>query len=109
MIEGEAGIGKTRLANELVAHARTGGAVVLAARCHDDEAGLPYGPVVELLREAAERAERGGWPDALPAQRLADASLLLPELAELREDAARSAPARRPRRPGAPAWRAWPP
>ena len=60
--------------------------MVLAARCHDDEAGLPYGPVVELLREAVRDAERGGWPDALPAQRLADASLLLPELAELRKD-----------------------
>ena len=86
VIEGEAGIGKTRLANELARHARAAGAVVLAARCHDDEAGLPYGPVVELLREAVRNAERGGWPDALPAQRLADASLLLPELAELRKD-----------------------
>ena len=86
VIEGEAGIGKTRLANELAARVRTGGAVVLAARCHDDEAGLPYGAVVELMREAVKDAERAGWPDALPAQRLADASLLLPELAELRKD-----------------------
>ena len=53
VIEGEAGIGKTRLAAELVRRARAAGAVVLEARCHDDEAGLPYGPVVELLREAA--------------------------------------------------------
>ena len=43
VIEGEAGIGKTRLAEELMASARSRGAVVLAARCHDDEAGLPYG------------------------------------------------------------------
>jgi DNA-binding SARP family transcriptional activator/predicted ATPase len=86
VIEGEAGIGKTRLANELGSHARTAGAVVLAARCYDDEADLPYGPVVELLREGVRNAERSGWPDALPAQRLADASLLLPELAELRKD-----------------------
>src|SRR6185503_19603291 len=86
VIEGEAGIGKTRLANELAARVRTGGGVVLTARCHDDEAGLPYGPVVELLREAVNDAERSGWPDALPAQRLADASLLLPDLAELRKD-----------------------
>ena len=85
VIEGEAGIGKTRLANELARQARTAGAVVLAARCHDDEAGLPYGPVVELLREAASVAERG-WPTTLPTRRLADASLLLPELAELRPD-----------------------
>src|SRR5206468_2042373 len=52
VIEGEAGIGKTRLAKELADRVRAGGGVVLAARCHDDEAGLPYGPVVELLRQA---------------------------------------------------------
>jgi DNA-binding SARP family transcriptional activator/predicted ATPase len=86
VIEGEAGIGKTRLANELAGRARAAGAVVLAAHCHDDEAGLPYGPVVELLRGAIKNAERAGWRDALPAQRLADASLLLPELAESRGD-----------------------
>ena len=83
VIEGEAGIGKTRLANELMASARSSGAVVLAARCHDDEAGLPYGPVVELLREAVRTADAGGWPGAVPPQRLADASLLVPELAGL--------------------------
>ena len=83
VIEGEAGIGKTRLAHELARRARDEGAVVLAARCHDDEAGLPYGPIVELLREAASHIEPGGWPAALPPQRLADASLLLPELASL--------------------------
>ena len=86
VIEGEAGIGKTRLANELADRVRSGGSVVLAARCHDDEAGLPYGPVVELLREAVRDANGDGWPAALPAQRIADASLLLPELAELRRD-----------------------
>ena len=86
VIEGEAGIGKTRLADELAHDARSRGAVVLSARCHDDEAGLPYGPVVELLREAVRVAESGNWPDLLSPQRLADASLLLPELAGLRGD-----------------------
>ena len=92
VIEGEAGIGKTRLANELVERARSGGSVVLAARCHDDEAGLPYGPVIELLREAARDTEPGGWPAAVMPQRLADASLLLPELADLRDEPATPLP-----------------
>jgi DNA-binding SARP family transcriptional activator len=81
VIEGEAGIGKTRLATELLSYGRESGAIVLAARCHDDEAGLPYGPVVDLLRQGAE-ITAGKWPAHLSEQRLTDASLLLPELAE---------------------------
>ena len=86
VIEGEAGIGKTRLARELMRKARSGGAVVLAARCYDDEAGLPYGPVIELLRDAVRNVEPANWPAAVVPQRLADASLLLPELAALSDE-----------------------
>ncbi len=78
VIEGEAGVGKTRLASELLNEARGRGAIVLSSRCHDDEAGLPYAPLVELLREVSALP---GWRDAVPPQRLADAALLLPELA----------------------------
>ena len=85
VIEGEAGIGKTRLAGELMASAASAGAVVLAARCHEDEAGLPYGPVVALLGEALRAAPEAIACD-VPPQRLADASLLLPELASARSD-----------------------
>ena len=103
VIEGEAGIGKTRLANELARQARAGGAVVLAARCHDDEAGLPYGPVVELLREAvrdaAARRLAGRPPGAAPGGCLAAPA----RAGRAEEGRTRSAPARRPRRPGAPA------
>jgi len=84
VIEGEAGIGKTRLANELVARAREAGGIALMARCHDDEAGLPYGPVIELLRQAARHGTGDGWLSAVPDHSLADAALLLPELADLR-------------------------
>ena len=73
VLEGEAGIGKSRLARELMASA---GGIVLSARCHEDEAGLPYGPVVELLGQAA----RVDAVSSLPAQRVADASVLAPEL-----------------------------
>ena len=87
VIEGEAGIGKTRLARSSCASARSRGAVVLAARCHDDEAGLPYGPIVELLREAVRHVERRRLAaPRVPPQRLADASLLLPELSELTDE-----------------------
>ena len=74
ILEGEPGIGKSRLARELMASV---GGLVLSARCHEDEAGLPYGPIVELLGEAARRDPLV----TVPAQRLADAAVLAPELA----------------------------
>ncbi|HEY1275275.1 MAG TPA: BTAD domain-containing putative transcriptional regulator [Thermoleophilaceae bacterium] len=85
VIEGEAGIGKTRLARELATAVEARGGTVLAARCHDDEVALPYGPVLELLREALRRSAATIADEVLP-ERLADASLLLPELATLRQD-----------------------
>jgi DNA-binding SARP family transcriptional activator len=79
LIEGEAGIGKTRLARELMPAVEERGGLVLAARCHEDEARLPYGPVAELLREA-QRCAGDVLGAAVSPQRLADASLLQPEL-----------------------------
>ena len=84
VIEGEAGIGKSRLADELAQQARSAGGVVLVAHCHDDEAGLPYGPVVELLRRALQLDDAAKRLADVSDQNLADASLLLPELATLR-------------------------
>jgi tetratricopeptide (TPR) repeat protein len=86
VIEGEAGIGKTRLARELMTSVAGQGATVLAARCHDDEARLPYAAVLELLGEALRTAADRVGSD-VPAQRLADASLLLPEVATLHAEA----------------------
>ncbi len=84
VVEGEAGIGKTRLCAELASAARASGAVVLAARCHEDEAGLPYAPIVELLSGAVRTAD--DWVDDVSPQALADASHLLPDLGRLRPD-----------------------
>ena len=50
---GEAGIGKTRLADELVAHVGERGQTALAVRCYEEERGLAYGVVLELVRAAA--------------------------------------------------------
>ncbi|HVD15685.1 MAG TPA: AAA family ATPase [Actinomycetota bacterium] len=80
VIEGEAGIGKTRLAEDFAAHARARGAVVLAGQCYGEEAGVAYGPFVEALRGALPGAGRLA---ELPAHWLAQAALLLPELADL--------------------------
>ena len=49
LLSGEAGIGKTRLATELVHRARKLGYDVLWGSCVDAELALPYLPVVEAL------------------------------------------------------------
>ena len=94
VVEGEAGIGKSRLAAELIRDAAGKGAAVLAARCFDDEAGVAYGPVVDLLGQAValarSSADATAWPEAISPQRLVDASLLLPELADLRANLPRA-------------------
>ena len=50
MVEGEAGIGKTRLVESVVDAVRSSGGTALGARGYQGEAGIPYGPIAELLR-----------------------------------------------------------
>lgn len=47
---GEAGIGKTMLAREVMTYARAEGATALIGHCYDLEGALPYQPFVEALR-----------------------------------------------------------
>lgn len=82
LLEGEAGIGKTRLAEEVLAHLRERGAAVLAGRAYEEETALAYGPLVEALR--ARLREESGWVGAIPERSLAEAARLLPELDEAR-------------------------
>jgi DNA-binding SARP family transcriptional activator/predicted ATPase len=79
VIEGEAGIGKTRLAGELTGHARSLGASVVWGRCYEEEAGVAYGPFIEGLRGVLAT---GPSLDEVPRHWLAEASRLLPELVE---------------------------
>jgi DNA-binding SARP family transcriptional activator len=50
LLEGEAGIGKTRLAETVAASIRAGGGIVLTARGYAGEGAIAYGPIAELLR-----------------------------------------------------------
>jgi len=49
LLSGEPGIGKTRLAHELVVYARLNGALVLTGGCYEFEATTPYLPFVEAI------------------------------------------------------------
>ena len=83
-IEGEAGIGKTRLAEDLLAAAAASGAAVLSARCHEGEAGLAYAPFADALANARldERAI-AALPDAVRVE----VARIAPALASSRAEA----------------------
>ena len=82
VLEGEAGIGKTRLAEEFVAHVVGGGAALVAARCYAGETTLAYGPFVEGISAVLGREGKGRL-EGLPSGPLGEAARLLPELSGL--------------------------
>ncbi len=77
-VMGEAGMGKTRLANEFVAWARARGADVLSGHTFELGGRLPYQPLVKALRSRLE--EENAPEDLLDDLWLAELSRILPEL-----------------------------
>src|SRR5262245_44607479 len=57
LVAGEAGIGKTRLAEEITREAAERGATVAWARCREGEGAPPYWPWVQVLRAWFEHLE----------------------------------------------------
>jgi len=85
-LEGEGGIGKTRLAEELLMHARARGAATIAARCYEGESDLAYSPFIIALRAALRQPRGTAWLASVPAHWLSEAARLLPDVAALRPD-----------------------
>src|SRR6266566_2045333 len=78
LLQGETGIGKTRLASEFVGWVQAQGADVLVGRALQTGRQLPYQPLIDVLRH---RLEQEHAPDDLLSDVwLADLSRLLPEL-----------------------------
>ncbi|HEX6478187.1 MAG TPA: AAA family ATPase [Ktedonobacteraceae bacterium] len=78
LLQGEAGIGKTRLASEFVGWAQAQGADILAGRALQTGSQLPYQPLIDVLRRQLEQEQA---PDDLLSDAwLAELSRLLPEL-----------------------------
>jgi class 3 adenylate cyclase/tetratricopeptide (TPR) repeat protein len=75
MIGGEPGVGKTRIAEELMAEASERGMLALIGHCYEQEGSPPYIPFVEMLEAAARIVD----PDALRTA-LGDSA---PEVAKL--------------------------
>lgn len=86
IIEGEAGIGKTRLAEEFLASLQRNESIVLATRCYEGETHLAYGPIVAAIRAAIAQKRQTRWLESIPILWVSEAARLLPELAALRPD-----------------------
>jgi DNA-binding SARP family transcriptional activator len=81
LVEGEPGIGKTRLAEEYI---NASNAIALSGAAHELEHALPYQPIIEALRGLLARTD---WPALQAALHssvspvwLAEVARLLPEL-----------------------------
>ncbi|HMN60968.1 MAG TPA: BTAD domain-containing putative transcriptional regulator [Anaerolinea sp.] len=84
LLEGGAGIGKTRLAEEMLRWAGRQGIGSGAAHCYAAEGPLAFGPLTEWLRERPLQSVKDVW--------LVEASRLLPEIAVQRPDLPAPAP-----------------
>jgi predicted ATPase len=79
LIAGEPGIGKTRLAEELLRLARQRECVVLTGRCHDMADAPPFIPFAEMLDQACRTVPSPALRDAL-GDAAPEVAKLLPEL-----------------------------
>ncbi|HEY4281125.1 MAG TPA: BTAD domain-containing putative transcriptional regulator [Conexibacter sp.] len=82
LVRGEAGMGKTWLAEEAAARAGEHGALVLSGRCWESGGAPAYWPWVQCLRKLVQQTE----PDTLAGQLgvgAVDIARILPEIGEL--------------------------
>lgn len=85
VVEGEAGIGKSRLVDELTERAASDAVPVARARCSETESTIAYAVVADALRDGLGSPGAREHLEALPAHWVAEAARLVPELAEGRE------------------------
>jgi DNA-binding SARP family transcriptional activator/tetratricopeptide (TPR) repeat protein len=83
-VVGETGCGKSRLVEEFRSEVVAQGGVMLAGRCHDGEAALPFAVAADLLRSALSRCPE--LPTRITAHAAAMAGRLAPELAVAHRD-----------------------
>lgn len=100
LVEGEPGIGKSRLLQETLDYARTQELLTLATHCYQVEQAIPYQPIIDILDQALNSVPVNRFL-ALPPVYLAELATLSPELRELAPDlpnAAEDVSARQARR-----------
>jgi tetratricopeptide (TPR) repeat protein len=78
IVEGEVGVGKTRLLEELSGRVSGSDTVMIVGWAHRMEAGVAYGPIQGALREAMRVANVASVVEALPASVRGQAARLIP-------------------------------
>jgi tetratricopeptide (TPR) repeat protein/transcriptional regulator with XRE-family HTH domain len=81
LLEGEPGIGKSRLMRELADYSAARGLCTLATNCYEIERAMPYQPVIDLVTKALDLASRDTL-QKLPPVSLAEIAALVPAVAE---------------------------
>ena len=81
-IEGEAGIGKSRLAEDFLYGLAMEGAAILSARCYEGENNLAYASIIQILRDGLRQSQAAANLSGVSPYALAEAGRLLPELLE---------------------------
>ncbi|MFN2165771.1 MAG: AAA family ATPase, partial [Anaerolineae bacterium] len=82
LVRGEAGMGKTRLIEELAGELRWQGVRVLWGRCYAFERLLPYQPLAEALQAAVSTIAASDL-EGVPSWVVDELARLIPELSEL--------------------------
>lgn len=81
LIEGEPGIGKSRLLREVTRYANAQGLPTLATNCYEIERAMPYQPVIDLVTRALDRVSAAALRTLAPVS-LAELAALVPEVHE---------------------------
>jgi DNA-binding SARP family transcriptional activator len=76
LVEGEPGVGKTRLADDFLRWVTSRGGLVLRGRGFDAKGGAPFGAVIEALRDTVDAPAMAG----VDAEWLAEVARVVPEL-----------------------------
>jgi DNA-binding SARP family transcriptional activator len=83
LIEGETGIGKTRLALEFLDHIRQTGAQIFQTHCYEGETDLAYGPFITGFSALLHQPEHAGRLRQLPDHWISETSRLIPEISTI--------------------------
>ena len=81
LIEGEPGIGKSRLLREVARYAHAQDLPTLATKCYEIERAMPYQPVIDLITRALDRVSDAALRAMSPVS-LAELAALVPEVSE---------------------------